>query len=328
MKDALGHEQKLPLVDRLGIIGIGLIGSSIAQVARQKNLAAHIAIADASPDHIARAKALGLGDSYYSDNALAVADADLVILSVPLSAYQQVGREISTHLKAGCVVSDTGSVKGGVVEKLSGHLPKGVHLVPGHPVAGTERSGPEAGFADLFQDRWFIMTPTAMSNARAMALLETFWSRVGCHVETMDPEHHDLVFAIVSHVPHLIAYNIVATASDMEDVTRQEVIKYAASGFRDFTRLASSDPTVWRDVFIDNQSAVLEMLDRFMEDLSALKRAIRWGEGEKLFDLFNRTRTIRQRIIAAGQEVDTIDFGRHGADQGQEFSGGEHPLPK
>ncbi len=300
-----------PVIGRLAIIGIGLIGSSIARVARQQNIAAHIAIADANPAHLEQARALALGDAYFHDNTSVVADADMVIICTPLGTYEAIGTAIAAHLKPGCIVTDTGSVKGSVVSKLAPLIPRGVHFIPGHPAAGTERSGPRAGLVDLFYGRWYIMTPLPRTAPEPLAVLEAFWQAAGCEVDIMEVAHHDLVFAIVSHVPHLIAYNIVGTASDMEDVTRQEVIKYSASGFRDFTRLSSSDPVVWRDVFMDNQAAVLEILDRFMEDLTALKRAIRWGEGDKLFELFARTRSVRQRIIAAGQEVDNIDFGRH-----------------
>ena len=240
----------------------------------------------------------------------AVKDADLVILCVPVGACGAIAQEIGAALKPGCIVTDVGSVKAAVVRDVAPHLPAGVHFVPGHPIAGTEQSGPASGFADLFLKRWCILTPLPDSDAFAVARLEKFWHSCGSEVDLMTPEHHDLVLAITSHLPHLIAYNTVATAADLEEVTDSEVIKYSAGGFRDFTRIAASDPTMWRDVFLNNREAVLEMLGRFSEDLSVLQRAIRWGDGETLNHLFTRAREVRRNIIAAGQETAAPDFGR------------------
>ncbi|MEK9969050.1 MAG: prephenate/arogenate dehydrogenase family protein [Ferrovibrio sp.] len=304
-----------PLFNRIAIIGIGLIGSSIARAVRQHHLAGHIAIADALEAHRSQAAEMGLGDSVHGDAAEAAAGADLVMLCVPLGANAAVARHIGPALKQGAIVSDVGSCKQAVIRDVAPHLPAGVHLVPGHPVAGTEHSGPKAGFAALFQNRWCILTPESGTDAAAVDRMRTLWSTFGSKVELMEPRHHDLVLAITSHVPHLIAYNIVGTADDLEAVTESEVIKYSAGGFRDFTRIAASDPTMWRDVFLNNKDAVLEMLGRFTEDLIALQRAIRWSEGETLFNLFTRTRTIRRAIIDAGQETAAPDFGRQSPTQ-------------
>jgi cyclohexadieny/prephenate dehydrogenase len=299
-----------PVFNKLALIGIGLIGSSIARAVRRDGIAGEIAISTRSAETLERARELGLGDSYHLDPAQAVRDADLVILCVPVGACAKLGEAIAGSLKPGAIVSDVGSVKGSVVKQLKPVLPKGVHLVPAHPVAGTEYSGPDAGFATLFQKRWCILTPEADTDAAAVEKVRAFWERLGSNVEVMNPEHHDLVLAITSHIPHLIAYNIVGTAADLEDVTQSEVIKFSAGGFRDFTRIAASDPTMWRDVFLHNKDAVLETLGRFSEDLSALQRAIRWGDGDALFDLFTRTRAIRRSIIDMGQEVAAPNFGR------------------
>jgi len=299
-----------PLFDKIALIGIGLIGSSIARVIRREGLAKTIAIATRRAETLARARDLGLGDEYFAKAADAVADADLVIVSVPVGASGSVAREIAGALKPGAIVTDVGSTKQSVIEQMKPALPDFVHFIPGHPIAGTEHSGPDAGFAELFEGRWCILTPFADTNEDALCCLTQFWERCGSKVDVMDAQHHDLVLAIVSHLPHIIAYNIVGTADDLETVTKSEVIKYSASGFRDFTRLAASDPTMWRDVCLHNKDAILEMLSRFSEDLSALQRAVRWGDGDKLFDLFTRTRTIRRSIIEAGQEVDAPDFGR------------------
>lgn len=299
-----------PLFDRLALIGIGLIGSSIAQVARERGLVREIAISTRSPETLARAEELGLGDSYYLDAAQAVDGADLVILCVPVGANEAIAKWIAPALKPGAILTDVGSTKKSVVDAVAPHVPKGVHFIPGHPIAGTEKSGPDAGFPTLFENRWCILTPLKDTDPDAVARLTKFWEACGSNVDTMEPEHHDLVLAIVSHLPHLIAYNIVGTASDLETVTKSEVIKYSASGFRDFTRLAASDPTMWRDVCLSNKDAILEMLARFSEDLSALQRAIRWGDGEALFNLFTRTRSIRKSIVEAGQETAAADFGR------------------
>ncbi|MCP4319664.1 MAG: prephenate/arogenate dehydrogenase family protein [Hyphomicrobiales bacterium] len=298
------------LFDKIALIGIGLIGSSLARVIREKKLAKTIAVSSRSSETLERAHTIGLGDSYTTSAAEAVRDADLVIVSVPVGASGKVARDIAGNLKPGAIVTDVGSTKKSVVEQMLPEMPKGVHLIPGHPIAGTEHSGPDAGFAHLFEGRWCILTPVAGTDDEALKELISFWEACGSMVDRMDPDHHDLVLAIVSHLPQLIAYNIVGTADDLETVTKSQVIKYSASGFRDFTRLAASDPTMWRDVCLNNKDAILEMLARFSEDLSSMQRAIRWGDGDKLFDLFSRTRQIRKSIIEAGQDVDVPDFGR------------------
>ncbi|MCO5059392.1 MAG: prephenate/arogenate dehydrogenase family protein [Rhizobiaceae bacterium] len=300
-----------PLFDRIALVGIGLIGSSLARVIRREGLARHVSIATRRTETLDRARALGLGDSYEEDARAAVADADLVIVSVPVGSSGAVAEHIASALKPGAIVTDVGSTKSSVIAQMKPFMRADVHFIPGHPIAGTEHSGPEAGFADLFEGRWCILTPLPGSDADAVARLTRFWERCGSKVDTMDPDHHDMVLAIVSHLPHIIAYNIVGTADDLEVVTKSEVIKYSASGFRDFTRLAASDPTMWRDVCLHNKDAILEMLARFSEDLSALQRAIRWGDGDKLFEMFTHTRAVRKSIIEAGQEVDAPDFGRH-----------------
>lgn len=296
--------------DRIALIGIGLIGSSLARIIRQEDLAREIVISTRSPETLARAEELKLGDRYCTDAGEAVVDADLVIVSVPVGASEAVARAIASHLKPGAILTDVGSTKASVVSQMAPHVPEGVHFIPGHPIAGTEHSGPDAGFAGLFQNRWCILTPIEGTDPSAVDRLAAFWTACGSNVDVMDPQHHDLVLAIVSHLPHIIAYNIVGTADDLETVTKSEVIKYSASGFRDFTRLAASDPTMWRDVCLHNKDAILEMLSRFSEDLAALQRAIRWGDGQALFDLFTRTRGIRRSIIEAGQETAAPDFGR------------------
>lgn len=296
---------------RVALVGIGLIGSSLAHASRRHRLADHVAISTRRPATLERARELGLGDSYHEDAAEAVRDADLVIVSVPVGSSGAVAAQIAGSLKPGAILSDVGSTKESVVAQMQPHVPAGVHFIPGHPIAGTEHSGPDAGFAELFEGRWCILTPLPGTDAGKLDALSEFWRACGSKVDIMDPAHHDMVLAIVSHLPHIIAYNIVGTADDLEAVTKSEVIKYSASGFRDFTRLAASDPTMWRDVCLHNKDAILEMLARFSEDLSALQRAIRWGDGEKLFDLFTRTREVRRSIIEAGQEIDAPDFGRH-----------------
>jgi cyclohexadieny/prephenate dehydrogenase len=302
---------------RLALIGIGLIGGSIALAARRGGLAGTIAVQSRTQATLDRARARGLGDSYTRDPAEAAEGADLVIACVPVGASEAVARSIGPVLKPGAIVSDVGSVKTSIVRQMAPHLPEGVHFVPAHPVAGTEHSGPDAGFAELFENRWCILTPPPGTDPAAVERLAAFWRALGANVETMTPEHHDLVLAITSHVPHLIAYNIVGTAAHLEQVTHSEVMKFSAGGFRDFTRIAASDPTMWRDVFLHNKEAVLEMLGRFHEDLTALQRAIRWGEGDVLFDLFTRTRAIRRGIIELGQDAPEADFGRpHGGAKG------------
>lgn len=296
--------------ERLCLIGIGLIASSIAHAAREQGLARQIVCGTPDVDHRELAEQLGLVDRAYADNADAVQGADLVILCTPPGVMGVVAAEIGSALQDGAIVSDVGSVKQKVMEAVSPHLPDGAHFVPAHPIAGTENSGPAAGFGSLFQNRWCIITPNGHANERAVARVRSFWEAMGADVEVMDAAHHDQVLAITSHIPHLIAYNIVGTADDLEAVTKSEVIKFSAAGFRDFTRIAASDPTMWRDVFLNNREAVLEMLGRFSEDLTALQKAIRWGDGEALFRLFSRTRDIRRAIIDAGQETDAPNFGR------------------
>lgn len=312
--DRLKSKLPEPLVGKLVVIGIGLIGSSILHAARARGIAGEIWASDKSDAVVARATELALADQVTGNIAQAVTDADMIILCVPVGEYAAVGKNIVPHLKPGAIVSDVGSVKGCVLTALQPLLPQGVSLVPAHPVAGTEHSGPDAGFASLFINRWCILTPPADCNAAAIDTVRKVWEAMGANVETMSAEHHDLVLAITSHVPHLIAYNIVGTAADLEEVTRSEVIKFSAGGFRDFTRIAASDPTMWRDVFLNNKTAVLEMLGRFTEDLTALQRMIRRGDGDGLFALFTRTRAIRRSIIEQGQETAAPDFGRQRVD--------------
>ncbi|MBO0347072.1 prephenate/arogenate dehydrogenase family protein [Roseibium sp. CAU 1637] len=301
-----------PLFERLTLIGIGLIGSSIARAAKVRGVVRHITICDESAVHLARAEELELGDRYCGDAGEAAEGADLVLLCTPVGVSGALTKRMGAFLKPGAILSDVGSTKATVVGEVRPHVPEGVHFIAGHPLAGTEQSGPDAGFSSLFESRWCILTPDQPdADAAAIAALSRFWEGLGSTVDIMDPDHHDRVLAIVSHLPHLIAYNIVGTADDLETVTKSEVIKYSASGFRDFTRLAASDPTMWRDVCLHNKDAILEMLGRFSEDLAALQRAVRWGDGDQLFDLFTRTRGIRRSIIEAGQETDEPDFGRH-----------------
>ena len=294
---------------RVAIIGMGLIGSSLARAVRVSMPTVRLSVTDADPAVRARVADLDLADDVADSAGAAVIDADLVVLCVPVGAMAGVAGEIVGDLAAGAVVSDVGSVKGAVLEALTAALP-GISIVPAHPVAGTEKSGPDAGFATLFAGRWCILTPPAGADATAIERLAEFWRRLGATVEVMDAAHHDLVLAVTSHLPHLIAYSIVGTASDMEAVTRSEVIKFSAGGFRDFTRIAASDPVMWRDVFLANREAVLNVLQRFTEDLTALQRSIRWGDGEALEALFTRTRDIRRTIIDAGQDTAADDFGR------------------
>ncbi|MFL5313921.1 MAG: prephenate/arogenate dehydrogenase family protein [Microvirga sp.] len=310
MPERLGPPRDRPLFERLALVGFGLIGSSIARAARRLNLAGAIVAVDADAAVLARVRALGLADEATSDPARGAGGADHVILCVPIGAYEAVTKAMRDALEPGAIVSDVGSVKGAVVAQVQPHLPPGVHFVPAHPVAGTEHSGPDSGFATLFHNRWCILTPPDGADEEAVAKVREFWAAMGSNVEVMTAQHHDLVLAITSHVPHLIAYNIVGTAADLEAVTQGEVIKFSAGGFRDFTRIAASDPTMWRDVFLNNKEAVLEMLGRFNEDLASLQRAIRWGDGEALHGLFTRTRAIRRGIISVGQETPEPDFGR------------------
>ena len=295
---------------RIALIGFGLIGGSIARAARLQGLAGEIVTTARSERTRTRVAELGIVDRVVETNVEAVADADLVILCIPVGACGAVAQEIAPHLKPGAIISDVGSVKGAVVKDMAPHLPHGVHFVPAHPVAGTEHSGPDSGFPELFIDRWCILTPPDGAEASAVDKLRAFWAAMGAKVEVMTPEHHDLVLAITSHLPHLIAYTIVGTADELAQVTSSEVIKFSAGGFRDFTRIAASDPTMWRDVFLANKEAVLEMLGTFNEDLSKLTRAIRRGDGEALFDHFTRTRAIRRGIVSIGQDSAAPDFGR------------------
>lgn len=303
-----------PLFERVALIGIGLIGSSISHAMRRGGLAHSIVGSARTAETRDIAMRLGLVEAAYENPADAVDGADLVILCAPVGAYGTIAQQIGGSLKRGAILTDVGSVKSAVVRDVGPHVPPGVHFIPGHPIAGTEHSGPEAGFAELFDNRWCILTPLPDSDPAAVARLQRLWQEMGSNVEIMTPDHHDLVLAITSHVPHLIAYNIVNTAAHLERVTDSEVIKFSAGGFRDFTRIASSDPTMWRDVFLNNKEAVLEMLGRFSEDLTALQRAIRFGEGDKLFQLFAEARAIRRGIIQAGQDTAAPDFGRQ---QGQ-----------
>jgi cyclohexadieny/prephenate dehydrogenase len=317
-----------PMFRHVALIGLGLIGSSLSHIMRREKLAAHIAGHAKSRHTRAKAITLELVDSIHETAAGAVSKADLVVLCVPVGACGEVASAISTALEPGAIVTDVGSVKGTVIRDVAGHLPAGVHFIPGHPIAGTEQSGPAAGFAELFQGRWCILTPGKDTDPEAVDKLKAFWRACGSQVEVMDAAHHDLVLAITSHLPHLIAFNIVTTAADLEEVTKSEVIKYSAGGFRDFTRIAASDPVMWRDVFLNNKEAVLEMLGRFSEDLSALQRAIRWNDGEALMTLFTRARGIRRDIIAAGQDTASADFGRHAEAPPIESPGGTSPRRK
>ncbi|MEW5704204.1 MAG: prephenate/arogenate dehydrogenase family protein [Pseudomonadota bacterium] len=289
------------LFERVALIGLGLIGSSIARVMKRDGLADEIVGCARSEETRKKAMELGFLDRVTAEAGEAAEGADLVILCTPLGTYKVLGEAVAPHLKKGAILSDVGSVKGAVLKVLGPLVPEGVHFVPAHPVAGTEHSGPEAGFDTLFDGRWCVLTPPAGTPKEVVARVAEFWRRAGSQVEIMDAAHHDKVMAITSHLPHLIAYTIVGTATDLEELERTEVIKFSASGFRDFTRIAASDPIMWRDIFLNNQEAVLEMLGRFTEDLTALQRAIRWGDSKTLEDLFTRTRAIRRRIIDAKQ---------------------------
>jgi cyclohexadieny/prephenate dehydrogenase len=289
------------LFDRATIIGIGLIGSSLARALRQHNLVRHITIADSNPDHIKRACELELGDNATTDTAAAVKDADLVVICTPIGVFGVVAQLIASSLKPGALLTDVGSVKQAVIAAVAPHVPPGVHFIPGHPIAGTEHSGPDAGFAALFAGRYYLYTPLPDTDAAQAEKLASLWRRCGSKVEAMEPAHHDQVLAITSHLPHLIAYSIVDTAATLAEDSQREVIKFSASGFRDFTRIAASDPVMWRDIFLNNREAVLEIIQRFNEDLTALQKAIRRGDGDVLLDIFTRTRAIRRGIIDAKQ---------------------------
>jgi cyclohexadieny/prephenate dehydrogenase len=286
---------------RVALIGIGLIGSSLARVLKRDRLAGHIAVCARTHATLDAAAALGIADSTTTDPRQAVTDADLVVLCTPLGAYGAIAQAMAAGLKPGCIVTDVGSVKSCVIADVGPHLPDGVHFVPAHPVAGTEHSGPQSGFAELFEGRYCVLTPPSGTDETAIDTVTRLWRQAGMIVERMAATHHDRVLAITSHLPHLIAYTIVGTATDLEDHLKLEVIKFSAGGFRDFTRIASSDPVMWRDIFLSNRDAVLEMLQRFNEDLTALQRAIRWGEGQALEGRFARTREIRRGVLAAKQ---------------------------
>jgi cyclohexadieny/prephenate dehydrogenase len=296
--------------DRVALIGLGLIASSMAHAMRRDGYAGHIAGHARSAETRETVRGMGFCDSVHDTAADAVKDADLVVLAVPVGAMEAVASEIALHLKPGATVTDVGSVKRAVIDGVAPHLPEGVHFVPAHPMAGTEHSGPRAGFAELFDNRWTLIVPPPGTDPEATARLVAYWRSLGANAEVMDVDHHDLLCAIVSHIPHLIAYTMVGVADDFRRVTEQEVVKFSAAGFRDFTRIAASDPTMWRDVFLNNKDATLEILGRFTEELFALQRAIRTGDGAHLFDYFTRTRAIRRGIIEAGQDTDAPDFGR------------------
>ncbi len=299
-----------PMFKRVALIGMGLIGSSISHALRRGGLAGEIVGHARTAETRATALRLGLVTAAYRSATKAVVGADLVILCSPVGVYGAIAAEIGPHLAGGAIVTDVGSVKAAVVRDVAPHMPAGVHFVPGHPIAGTEYSGPESGFATLFDNRWCVLTPPTGTDQAAVQRLRALWEAMGSNVEVMSPEHHDLVLAITSHVPHLIAFNIVNTAAHLERVTDSEVIKFSAGGFRDFTRIAASDPTMWRDVFLNNREAVIEMLGRFAEDLAHLQRAIRFGEGETLYRQFSEAREIRKGVIQAGQDTAAPNFGR------------------
>ena len=297
---------------RVALIGLGLIASSMAHAMRRAGMASEIVGFARSTETRDVAREIGICDRVTESAVEAVEGADLIVLAIPVGAMGAVAEEIGPHIAQGATVTDVGSVKRAVIEAVASHLPDGVHFIPGHPLAGTEHSGPRSGFAELFDNRWCILVPDETTDAAALTRLKHFWEALGAHVDTMDADHHDLVLAVTSHAPHLIAYTMVGVADDLRRVTDSEVIKYSAAGFRDFTRIAASDPTMWRDVFLTNKDATLEILGRFTEELFALQRAIRTGNGEHLFDYFTRTRAIRRGIIDAGQDTDAPDFGRQG----------------
>lgn len=299
-----------PVYQRMAVIGLGLIGSSVARAARATRAVGEIVAYDLDPAVRARGLELGLVERAEADLAQAVKGADLVVLATPVGSIGSVAQAVAPHLEPGATLTDVGSCKAVVAEAFAALGRDDIHAIAGHPVAGTEKSGPDAGFAELFHNRWVILCPAAEADPAAVERLSAFWKALGARIELMDAAHHDLVLAVTSHLPHLIAYNIVGTAADLETVTENEVMKFSAGGFRDFTRIAASDPTMWRDVFLNNKGAVLEVLARFTEDLHMLSRAIRWGESDKLHDLFTRTREIRRGVIALGQETPEANFGR------------------
>ena len=299
-----------PLFERVLVIGLGLIGTSLTRGIAELRLAGEVLGYDGAAAVRQEAGEIGIGAVVVDDLAAAVASADLVIMAVPVGAMAGLASAVCPQLKEGAILTDVGSVKKSIQEAIVPLMPANASFVPGHPVAGTEFSGPSSGFGRLFHGRWVILTPPEETDPLAVERVRELWEALGAHVEMMDAEHHDIVLAITSHIPHLIAYNIVGTAADLEEVTKSEVIKYSAGGFRDFTRIAASDPVMWRDVFMNNKEAVLEMLGRFTEDLTQLQRHIRRGDGEALEELFHRTRAIRRSIVEAGQETDKPDFGR------------------
>ena len=301
------------ITQHIHIIGCGLIGSSMARAIREKGLAERLTIADRSPDVVRIVTDLNLADSAATDPAAGIETADVIVLATPPGRMADVTAAIMPHLKPGAVLTDVGSVKTHIIENLAPLLRDDVHFIPAHPIAGTEDSGPEAGFASLFENRWCILTPEDADSPAAQTV-RSLWEAMGSDIAIMDPARHDIVLATTSHVPHLIAYTLVGTAMDMETVTRNEVVKFSAGGFRDFTRIAASDPEMWRDVFMENKDSVLEIVDRFIEDLSAIKRAIRWDKDDVLLEHFSRTRDIRRRIIDAGQDAPTPNFGRDDVD--------------
>ena len=296
--------------ERVALIGLGLIAGSMAHAMRRDGLAGEITGYARSEETRKVAAEIGLVDRVCDSAADAVKGADLVVLCVPVGAMGAVAAEIAPHLDKGATVSDVGSVKRAVIEAVGPHIPDGVHFIPAHPLAGTEKSGPRSGFAELFDNRWCLIVPAEGTDEAAIARLRRFWEAMGANVDEMEAEHHDLVLAVTSHAPHLIAYTMVGVADDLQRVTQKEVVNFSATGFRDFTRIAASDPTMWRDVFLNNKDATLEILGRFTEELFALQRAIRTGDGDHLHDYFTRTRAIRRGIIEAGQDTDAPDFGR------------------
>jgi cyclohexadieny/prephenate dehydrogenase len=297
--------------ERVALIGLGLIASSMGHAMKRAGLAGEIVGFAKTEATRSTAMELGFVDRVADTAALAVEKADLVVICVPVGAMPSVAAEIGQSLKAGATVTDVGSVKQAVIDAIGPHIPNNVHFVPAHPLAGTENSGPASGFAELFDNRWCILTPLANGDDAACERLGNFWQALGANVETMDAEHHDLVLAVTSHAPHLIAYTMVGVADDLSRVTDKEVVNFSAAGFRDFTRIAASDPTMWRDVFLNNKEATLEILGRFTEELFDLQRAIRHGDGQHLHDYFTRTRAIRRGIIDAGQDTDAVNFGRN-----------------
>jgi cyclohexadieny/prephenate dehydrogenase len=316
-----------PLFQKVALLGAGLIGSSLAWAVRARGLSPHVAAYSRRAETRATIEKLGFADSLHEDAASAVKDADLVIFCVPVGANEALAAEVGPHLAPGAIVTDVGSVKQAVIRDIGPFLPEGVEFIPGHPIAGTEHSGPAAGFGDLFEQRWCILTPPPGTAETAIDRLKTFWESCGSTVEIMSASHHDKVLAITSHLPHLIAYTIVGTATDLEGSERAEVVKFSAGGFRDFTRIAGSDPVMWRDVFLNNRESVLEMLQRFSEDLTLLQRAIRWGEGDVLEGLFRRTREIRTGVVEAHQagSFDPREPARAGAEGSVPGKGSRRP---